>query len=236
MRGVAAGSSPATFVPEGTYVKKGATVCTLDTSVLKDQYVNQGVAEEKAVSAYENAKLAREAAELAEAEYDQGTSKRERDAAKGEISGLKTATRKAEERLAIARVSPGQKARIHVDAFPNQTLAGVVKLVAPLSEARHGAYPTWVLIENGAPSLRPGMTAGVEILAERADVLSVPVEAVVTNGGKARVATKQPDGGFDWRVVTLGITSDKVVEVIHGLKPGESVALDPTALLGEEEK
>jgi multidrug efflux pump subunit AcrA (membrane-fusion protein) len=81
------------------------------------------------------------------------------------------------------------------------------------------------------------MNANVELIVnELDDVLSVPVSAVVTYDGKDHVAVKKPDGGFEWREVTLGAASDKVVEVRHGIKSGERVALFPLNLLSEEEK
>ena len=47
---------------------------------------------------------------------------------------------------------------------------------------------------------------------------------------------KKPDGGFEWREVTLGEASESIVEVKQGLKPGEKIALKPIELMSEEEK
>ena len=81
------------------------------------------------------------------------------------------------------------------------------------------------------------MTAQVEILVTELDnVLSVPIAAVLLYDDKDHVAVKKPDGGFDWREVTLGLGNDDAVEVKQGLKSGERVALDPVALMSEEEK
>ena len=40
---------------------------------------------------------------------------------------------------------------------------------------------------------------------------------------------KKPDGGFEWREVTLGVANETLVEVRQGLESGESIALDPRA-------
>jgi RND family efflux transporter MFP subunit len=145
--------------------------------------------------------------------------------------------------LYVDRLAPGQRARIMVDAFPDQKLTGVVKSVAPLPDStnplRGGRklYRTLVEIENGSPDLRPGMTAKVEILvAERDNVLNVPVNAVLTFGGKDHVAVKKPDGTLDWREVKLGLSDERIVEVKQGLTGGEVVILDPLTLMSEEEK
>jgi multidrug efflux pump subunit AcrA (membrane-fusion protein) len=97
-------------------------------------------------------------------------------------------------------------------------------------------YTTLVQLDDPHPGLRPGMTAQVEIrVAERDNVLSVPVQAVFRSGGKDHVAVKKPDGGFEWREVTLGLSNGKLVEVKEGLRDGERVSLDPRSLLSEDE-
>jgi hypothetical protein len=44
----------------------------------------------------------------------------------------------------------------------------------------------------------------------------VPLQAVVHEKNKNRVAVKKPDGAFEWREVTLGVFSDKFIEVVQG--------------------
>ena len=58
--------------PEGTPVKKGQIVCELDSACLKDQLINQKITVKSAEANYENAKLAREVAEIAVMEYSEG--------------------------------------------------------------------------------------------------------------------------------------------------------------------
>ena len=60
------------ILPEGSKVKKGDLVCELDSAALKDQLLNQKIKSQAAFAAYENAKLAREVAEIALMEYKEG--------------------------------------------------------------------------------------------------------------------------------------------------------------------
>jgi HlyD family secretion protein len=60
------------LVPDGSTVKKGQVVCSLDSAMLKDQLVNQQIATRSAAANYENAKLTREIAEIAVVEYEEG--------------------------------------------------------------------------------------------------------------------------------------------------------------------
>ena len=135
------------------------------------------------------------------------------------------------------------KAKIRVDAFADLVFDGVVQDVAPLPDPRRSisqdikVYTTHVKIDNPIPSLRPGMTASVEVLVnERDNVLSVPIEAVLHFEGKDHVAVKKPGGGSEWRDVELGIANEKFVEVKEGIRSGEAVILDPVSLMSEQEK
>ena len=65
---------------------------------------------------------------------------------------------------------------------------------------------------------------------------AVPVQAVLRYEDKDHVTVKKPDGAFEQRVVTLGLSNDKVVEVKQGLKNGEAVALNPFSLMSDEWK
>jgi multidrug efflux pump subunit AcrA (membrane-fusion protein) len=144
----------------------------------------------------------------------------------------------------VDRIKPNLPARIRVDAFAEVLLSGTVESINPLPDTNSmfssdiKVYTTRVTIGDvpGGLGLRPGMSAQVEILvAELDNVLCVPVQAVVEYGGKDHVAVKTPTG-YQRKEVTLGMTNDRFIEVTKGLKTGEIVALNPQALMSEEEK
>ena len=142
----------------------------------------------------------------------------------------------------IDQIRSKLKARIRVDAFPNQVFDGTVSLVSPLPDSAlltsdKKTYTTWVELEEVAPGLRPGFTAQVEILVSELDnVISVPVEAVVRYDNKDHIAVKKPDGGVEWREVALGHSNDRFVEVTQGINSGEIVVVKPLQLLNDEQK
>jgi HlyD family secretion protein len=143
----------------------------------------------------------------------------------------------------VDKLALGMHAKIRVDAFADETLDGTVLDIAPLPDSRNARdsdvrfYTTKVRIDRRLPGLRPGFTASVEIsLAERDNVLSVPVEAILQYDGKDHVAVKKADGTFEWREATLGISNERIVEVKEGIKPGEQVAIKPLDLLTEQQK
>jgi hypothetical protein len=124
-----------------------------------------------------------------------------------------------------------------VEAFPNKSLTGTVEDVAPLPDpappgTRAKVYTTHIKLEQRDPAFRPGMVAeAVVIIAELADAISVPVGAVVPYDGKDHVAVRGPDNQVEWREVTLGVSNETRVQVKQGLRAGESVILDPHAML-----
>lgn len=139
-------------------------------------------------------------------------------------------------------VKPGQRCKIRVEAQAGEPLAGTVSRVATMSDQASffssdvKVYTAIVKIDTGLPSLRPGMSAQVEILIEQLDdVISVPVQAILSFGGKDHVYIRRGD---EWsRIeVKLGTSNDKLIEVAEGLNEGDEVALSPLALMSEEEK
>lgn len=88
-------------------------------------------------------------------------------------------------------------------------------------------YATIVRIDGEQPNLRPGLTAEVEMLvANLENVVSVPVGAVVEQGGKFYAWVRSGEQA-QRREITIGASHDKVVEITQGLSPDEIVLLDP---------
>jgi HlyD family secretion protein len=74
---------------------------------------------------------------------------------------LRLNTKVHESRVEL--ITPGQRAKIIVDAFPGQKMTGVVKAVEVLPDPSNffepKVYSTWVEIDIRSPHLRPGMVA-----------------------------------------------------------------------------
>jgi len=84
----------------------------------------------------------------------------------------------------LNKISLHQKAKIHVDAYPDTNLEGAVDFMGALASEVHGGgmggkyFQLTVAVNTEDLRLRPGMTARVTIVASRIkDTLSVPVSA-----------------------------------------------------------
>jgi hypothetical protein len=134
----------------------------------------------------------------------------------------------------IDKVQENQDAWVTVDAMPGVRIPARVKTVARLPNPADRwlnpdlkVYTTILDFVDEQPTLKPGMSAQVEILiTELADVLSAPVQAVAGTVDKPAVFVWTDDGA-ERREVTLGLASEHFVEIREGLNGGERLLLDP---------
>ncbi len=134
----------------------------------------------------------------------------------------------------VDKVQPDQRAKIIMDAFPDETFQGEVLKVAPLPDQQRGwlspdvkVYTTQVSIEGTHDFLKPGMSAKVEVLVDHLkDVLIVPVQVVANRGGK-KVCYVTASQKSTERQVKTGAFNDTYVQILEGLQPGERVLMNP---------
>ena len=131
----------------------------------------------------------------------------------------------------ISLVDEGMHAKIHLDAFSDLELDGVVERVneypAPTSffAGNIKEYEAFVRILGSPAGLKPGLNAEVRIEVESLkDVLTVPVQAIIEHG--SRYYCVVPEGG-KWRAqeVKIGSTNDEFVVIREGLKENDQVVL-----------
>lgn len=111
----------------------------------------------------------------------------------------------------IGRVSPGQRARIRVDAFPNQNFTGSIAKIEPQAVVEQSVtmFPVLIRIANEQELLKPGMNAEVDIFISRQEnVLSVPNEAIKSMREAAMAAR------------AVGLTAEEVQASLRGPDAG----------------
>jgi len=130
----------------------------------------------------------------------------------------------------ISGIRAGEPARITLDAYPDTTFGGRVRLVVPTADRQKATVRVKVSILDHDPRILPEMGARVEFLAgarsaagpaPRARV-SVPADAIRTDGSET-VAWVVKDGRLERRVVDAGPTSGGMREVRSGLSGGETL-------------
>jgi membrane fusion protein, copper/silver efflux system len=90
--------------------------------------------------------------------------------------------------------------------------------------------------DNPGFVLRPDMVVDVELPIRMPPAVTVPVDAVVDSGARARVYVEHGEGVFEPRQVETGWRSGERVEILHGLQPGERVVAAATFLVDSESR
>jgi HlyD family secretion protein len=84
----------------------------------------------------------------------------------------------------VSKLEVGQKARIHVDAYPNREFTGTVHTIALSSDMTAQEtkyYKTEILLERDGGKLHSGLTANMDIETRKnTGVIAVPSQAVMT--------------------------------------------------------
>ena len=131
-------------------------------------------------------------------------------------------------------VKPGTPVQITVDALPGRTYEGKVTFIHPTLDEKTRTLTARAEIVNRDGALRPGMFASAQIVPRGQMRLSVPEGSVLPTGTKNLVFVNRGDGQFVPRKVEVGARGDSLVEIVHGLKPGDEVVASATYLLDSE--
>ena len=125
----------------------------------------------------------------------------------------------------LEQLQLGQPAWVVADAFAGQRFAARVLSIAPAVDAQRGAIEVKFSIEQTPAFLREDMTLSVEVeTARRERTLVLPQAALrgPAGGDQASVLVLQ-DGRAQARNVRLGLRTLDAVEVLGGLKEGDTV-------------
>lgn len=125
----------------------------------------------------------------------------------------------------LGQLKVGQTVRAQSAAFANRSFAGRVTLLDPRVEPATRTVRLTAEFENKDEALRPGMFLSVALeVLERDDAVVVPEEAVV-NEGMRHIVFVVADNKVDRRVIGIGQRQDGRVEVVEGLKAGETIVV-----------
>ena len=150
------------------------------------------------------------------------------------------------DETSIPNIKLGQEARVRLDAYPNQTFRGVVTEVgsSPLVASANEAIKFKVKVRLDAPpsDIKPGLSARADILTGfRGQAIVVPLQALVVrdlekkpgqpaaaDGPREQEGVYLMEGGkVRFQPLKTGLVGDLAIEVLDGLKGGETVIAGP---------
>lgn len=127
----------------------------------------------------------------------------------------------------FSSIKQGKKIPVLLDAFPNDTLTGIISLVYPEISADTRTVKFDIKFTNSTKKLLPGMMAQLHIPVDvHEQTIAVPSDAVLTNPANEKfVFIVNKDSVAFRRIVTPGISSKTQTEIIKGLKENEKVVV-----------
>jgi Cu(I)/Ag(I) efflux system membrane fusion protein len=121
-------------------------------------------------------------------------------------------------------VHVGSQAHIEVSAYPGEHLMGKVSFVYPTVDQASRTNRVRVTVANQDLRLKPGMYATIYFDVEIGrNVLAVPMPAVVVTGERNLVFVRDAQGMLSPREVVLGTRAGTQVQILSGLREGETI-------------
>ncbi len=152
-----------------------------------------------------------------------------------DVSALLAKTHLPEDAARTLKV--GQPASVTLDGG-SQSFPGTVSLVSPALDPGSTTIEVWVKVPNKNGGLKAGTPVQVSIKSKTVkDALVVPKEAVLTGpDGKHTVMVVDSSNVAHQREVRIGISDNGKVQVIDGLKAGETVVTNGAYAMADKTK
>jgi HlyD family secretion protein len=126
----------------------------------------------------------------------------------------------------ISQIKQGQAVEIRADAYPDQTFAGKVRIIAPEAVIDQNVtyFQVRISLVSGQEKLRSGMNADLSFAGNNLNqALLVPTVAIVTNKGKTGVLVPNTQGQPEFQPVTIGSNVGKRTQILEGLTEGSKI-------------
>lgn len=134
----------------------------------------------------------------------------------------------------LNKLEEGMAANVKVDAFPDRVFKGRLSKIGILPDAQSTRlnpdlkmFKCELECDFSDAVARPGMSCDVELVKETyAKAVYCPIQCVVRIDGDAYVYV-QEGSGWTPRRVEVGLDNNRMIRILKGLKPGETVMTAP---------
>jgi len=128
----------------------------------------------------------------------------------------------------LLKVHPGQRAEMHLDAYPGMTLPAVLEELSPLGHPGQFAeavrsFAARFSVQGTDPRLLPDLSAALDVdLGSQKSVLVIPWQSIGMEADHAFVWLKTT-ASFEKRSVQMGPRNDLEAVVVSGLSEGDTI-------------
>ncbi|MGF7058236.1 efflux RND transporter periplasmic adaptor subunit [Brassicibacter mesophilus] len=137
------------------------------------------------------------------------------------------------DELDINKIDLNKEAKVTAQAVPDVSYDAKVSKVALEGVVNNGVATFDVTLSlKEISGLKPGMTVNGEIIIDsKENAMLLPVEAIQYRQGKKFVLVKNSEGNDEPKAtsVEIGLVSEDYVEIVDGLKEGDTVLYQSTA-------
>lgn len=134
----------------------------------------------------------------------------------------------------LSLIKVGNRASITVASVPGTEFTSRIDYIYPDLAPQTRTAKVRLKLSNVRGQLKPQMFANVEIKIDLGRRLTIPESAVIDTGIATVAYVDRGGGAFEPREVKTGLRADGYVEVLRGLKNGESVVAAANFLVDSE--
>lgn len=125
----------------------------------------------------------------------------------------------------LGRLKPGQAVNASSPAYPGRVFRGTVSTLDTRVDQPTRTVRLTAEFDNPDEALKPGMFLSVALeVTTKENAVVVPEEAIVAEGMR-QIVYPVKDNKVERRVISIGQRQDGKVEVVDGLKPGETIVV-----------
>lgn len=132
----------------------------------------------------------------------------------------------------LASIQPGQPVTLRT--ADGRTMEGVVSVINAMITAETRTGHVIGSFKNPDFALNPGVLLNAEIALARTPVNALAPNTAIQHIHNEPVVFVRTGEGFEARAIKIGDSDGKDTEIIHGVEPGETIAISNTFLLKAE--
>jgi RND family efflux transporter MFP subunit len=137
--------------------------------------------------------------------------------------------------LYLGRLHAGERLNLSVDSFPDKTFAGHVVAIPAAVDPASGSGGVRIALANPGNVLRLGMFLKTELALEtHRQALTIPVQSLYHDEQNHSVVYRVDGQNAIATPVKIGVTSSEKVEIVDGLKLGDTIVLTGGYGLGDK--
>jgi RND family efflux transporter MFP subunit len=130
----------------------------------------------------------------------------------------------------------GMTADVELTSIPGKTFKGKVQFISPVLDMNSKTAQVRIEIPNTSDyALKPQMFASVKLVSSMPNIgIAIPEQSIIHSGTRNIVVIALGNGYFKPQEIRLGTTADGYVQVLEGLKEGQTIVTSSQFLIDSE--